>query len=82
MTFTFPKFALPPKRTPLEIVRDHLAMMDSRDALRSVYRKARESEKAKADQITQAWRAEAEARTAEQAAKTRDDEAIDDNAVG
>jgi hypothetical protein len=75
MSFTFPKSLLPPKKTAYEIIRDHSAMMDNRDALRAIYRKARQAEKAEADRIRQVWRAEAEARTAERKAKMQEAEA-------
>jgi hypothetical protein len=75
MTFTFPKSALPDKPTLLQRMNRDMAASEQRAKLRSLYRKARESEKAEADRIRQVWRAEAEAEQAELKAMEQEVEA-------
>jgi hypothetical protein len=74
MTFTFPKSALPDKPTLLQRMNRDMAANEQREKLRSLYRLARESIEAEADQILSTWRSERQAAEQAQAAKLQEAE--------
>jgi hypothetical protein len=69
MTFKFPRSALPPQTSLSQRIERHTAAQAEFASLREIYRKAREAESARGDEIMQGWKAEAEAQRAEQAAR-------------